>query len=80
MKLYYFDPCDYGEQAFVLAESPEKAKEYLLNNIKPPENYPGTDIDKNQFRNEKIDAMVNFKQKYKLREYNIGEVIFSEIC
>jgi hypothetical protein len=81
MKLYYFDPCDYGGQAFVLAESPEKAKEYLLKYKKEPKFMFEDDdrIDMNQFQNEEIDDMVNLRQKYKLREYNIGEVVFSEI-
>lgn len=83
MKLYYFNPNDYGQEAFVLAENKEKAKEYLLKQKLPPKitkamyDYP--EYDASLFHNEMIDDMVNLKDKYTLEEHGVGEVIFSEI-
>lgn len=88
MKLYYFNPNDYGEEAFVCAESLEDAKNALLKTKK--EVPPGPERNKNGiFRNEvweanyhnnMIDNMVNCKNKYTIDEFEPGQVVFSEIC
>lgn len=82
MKMYYFNPNTYGRQAFVIAESPEKAKEYLLRYRK----FPGTtrldeEVEKIviELHNETLDNMVNLKDNYTLEEFGVGEVKFAEI-
>ncbi len=77
MKLYYFNPNNYGEQAFVCAESPEKAKEYLLNSLVTYVANPTNWVD--EYDREKVSVMANLEQGYTLEEYPVGKVCFSEI-
>lgn len=82
MKLYYFNPNDHGSQAFVMAESSEKAKEYLLKSKIEPRILDfgdGQIINLNDLRNAVIDGVGNLEMKYTLDEYGVGEVIWSEI-
>jgi hypothetical protein len=69
MKLYYFNPHNYGKEAYVLAESSEKAKEYLLARKRGE-----------QWWDNYMDLMANLKADYTLDEFEVGEVVFGEIC
>lgn len=80
--MYYFNPNTYGKQAFVMADSTEKAKEYLLKYRK----FPGTTgLDEEtekiviELHNEILDNMSNLKDGYTLEEFGVGEVKFAEI-
>lgn len=78
MKLYYFNPNTYGEEAFVCASSLEEAKQSLLKLKKEiSEDLKGSWSIK--YDNEKIDRMLNCVDKYTIDEFEIGEVVFSEI-
>jgi len=89
MKLFYFNPNGYGEQAFVAAETREEAIKALL--ATKPEKLPwGTDDDQNrhnEYYQDKINKMVNClphykgsKDRYTIDEFPAGSVIFSEIA
>lgn len=69
MNLYYFNPNDYGSEAFVCAENKEQAIKHLLEQ---KGTIFGMDRD--------IDDMASLKQKYTIDEYKPGQVVFSEIC
>lgn len=67
-KLYHLNPNDYGDEYFVLAESKEKALEYITNSKEyGSELFKGKDIN-------------NLPDKYTLNEYELGKVIRSEIA
>ena len=76
MNLYYFNPDGYGEEAFICAESKEKAIEYLKN----------TTIDKwwwssNPSESEKqaFSRMINdMTTRYKIEEHPPGEPVFTD--
>jgi len=83
MNLYYFNPNGYGEEAFVCAESKEKAIEYL----KTSERYRGSgeetpEMEKRniEYHERKIKEMTSGVDGYTVEEYPPGEVVFSEIC
>jgi hypothetical protein len=88
MKLYHFNPNDYGEEAFVCAESLEEAKNALIKTKK--EIPPGPERDENgmlnsliwdaHYQNSKVDNMVNCVNGYTIDEFESGQVVFSEIC
>jgi hypothetical protein len=77
MKLYYFNPNGFGEEAFVCAESKEKAIEYLLKT--KPEGIPITDFNK-EYHENMLNNMTNELNGYSIDEFKPGEVVFSEIC
>lgn len=87
MNLYYFNPNDYGEEAFVCAESLEDAKNALIKTKK--EVPPGPDRDENgilntviwdaYYHNIRIEDMVNCKNGYTIDVFAPGQVVFSEI-
>lgn len=70
MNLYYFNPEGYGEEAFVCAESIEKAKEYLKN-----QKFDNPRDEK--YYRDVINEMIN---NYKIEEHPVGHVVWSEIC
>lgn len=71
MKLYYFNPNNYGKQYFVMAESEEEAYESLYDHIE---------------KNDGDDSWIYMWHKkelprdYTLDVYEQGQVIQSEIC
>ena len=76
LKLYHFNPNNYDQQWFVVAESQERAKqyvnEYLINKHR-----------KYQLRDEPcfhIDYWEDKRRGYTIDEYEVGEVIESEIA
>jgi len=82
MKLYYFNPNSYGQEAFVCAESKEKAIEYLLSTKSGVAEIHSEELKKDAelWHKDKIDRMINCKNKYTIDEFEVGQVVFSEIC
>lgn len=85
MNLYHFNPNNYGEEAYVCAESKEKAIEALK--ATKPYATPEDDVACNrepgysrQCHEEKINRMVNCLDGYTIDEYPMNHVIFSEIA
>lgn len=85
MNLYHFNPNNYGEEAYVCAESREKAIEALK--ATKPDRSPEDDIKCNcdpnhskEYHESKINNMVNCLDGYTIDEYPVGTVIFSEIA
>lgn len=72
MKLYHFNPHDYGDEAFVMAESKEKACEYLRNSDKFEQG--------DYYESRTVEMMIAEDCKYVIEEYSVGEVVRSEIC
>jgi len=72
MNLYYFNPNSYGEEAFVCAESKEKAIEYLKLTITEK----SSDYDKKKILNMTNPTIEN---EYSIDEYPVGKVVFTEI-
>lgn len=77
MNLYYFNPEGYGPEAFVCAESKEKAIEYLKS--APAGGGHGTP-DQEKFSLECHQRMIDYMIAGKIEEHPVGEVVFSEIC
>lgn len=85
MKLYYFNPNNWGAQYFVMAENKIEAHEYLLQYfeklIDDPEEKTYRHIHKAEL---KIWKKVNpedsntFPNDYKLDEFEKGQIIVSE--
>ena len=86
MKLYLFNPNDWGMRFFVLAENKTKAHRYLLTYIQSKID----DIEERCYKSMNKDLLkmwkkVNpldastFPQKYSLHEYEVGQVIESEL-
>ena len=71
MKLFFFNPNTYGTEAFVMAGSKEKVIEYLENSANLKENI--------EFYGGIVKRMVN-SERYTIDEFNVGEVIWDEIC
>ena len=85
MKLYYFNPNNWGAQYFVMAENKIKAHEYLLTFLEKRMNKSEEQCylktNQNELKEwEIVDPLdpTTFPQKYKLDEYEVGEVINSE--
>lgn len=76
MRLFYFNPNNYGEEAFVMAETLEAAKEALRRAPSPGR---GSEFHK-AYHQEKIGKMINLKDGYTVDEYGEGEVVFSELA
>jgi len=86
MKQYHFNPNDHGEEYFVMAEDKIKAHEYLLKYFKNRINKSSNLYYKKMWNRYLEDwKIVNpldnstFFLKYTLDEYNVGQVIQSEI-
>lgn len=85
MKMYYYNPNNYGAEFFVMAENKTKAHEYLLkyleNKIVDEKCY--AEMYKDDFEMWKnvnpLDSKT-FPRKYTLDEHEIGSVIESEIA
>lgn len=87
MKLYHFNPNDYGEEFLVLAENKISAHEYLLDNLKNKVNDPINTCYKEMYiDNLEMWKKVNplnpntFPLKYTLDIHNVGSIIRSEIA
>ena len=81
-KLYWFDPCGYGQQYFVCAENPEYALVSLLKYLNKQGyfTFPFNQIKEFMYGDWKNATVEELPYGYKLREFNSGEVIQSEIC
>lgn len=85
MKMYYYNPNDYGDQFFVMAENKTEAHKCLLKHL---ENKIVTESCYSEMYQEDLEIWkkVNpldgksFPKKYTLDEYEIGSVIQSEIA
>jgi hypothetical protein len=75
MKLYYFNPNDYGTEYYVLAENKINAITYLLNHFKQTKNMEKFKMWKNT--NSKNPQ--TFPINYTLEEHGIGDVLVSSI-
>jgi len=78
MKIYYFDPNNYGQQYFVMAESRSEAIKYLTKYF-DEEIKKETDKDFVEILKEEKDVAINLKDDYTLEEFDVGEVIVTEI-
>lgn len=80
MKLYYFNPKGYGDEAFVMAESKEDAIGYLEKYLEEFLQNFDTTIDnaewRMQYNKDKIQHMINGV----IEEHDVGSIIWSEIC
>ena len=86
MKLFYFNPNDYGQTAYVCAENKEEAINYLKKKVdKIIEDYNNKydyeELKQHmiEFKQQVLDNMINCKDKYTIDEYNVGDVILGEI-
>lgn len=80
IKLYYFNPNDYGLQFFVAETSKKNAYNKLIQYFKRKK-------DKSYYKGElkawekvNINNPTTYPEKYSIDEYEIGEVIESEIA
>lgn len=88
MKLYYFNPNDYGQEYFVMAENKIKAHQYLIKYFKNKKANEKPNSYEAKSCQEDIDmwAKVNpfdastFPCKYTLDEKEEGCIIHSEIA
>lgn len=75
MKLYYFNPNDYGDEFFTVASSEEEAID-ALNKFLEKTGYPRQGYGKNSeplyWGHEKL-------KNYTIQVYNAGEVVHTEI-
>lgn len=67
-KLYYLNPNDWGMEYFVMAPSKEEALNYIANSGK---------YEADKFKGLTPD---NLPKKYTLDEYEVGQVIESELA
>lgn len=77
MYLYYFNPNGYGEEAFVCAESKEKAIEYLRNT--PVEKYWRMNLEIDDSSRNRYKTTIENMIIGCIEEHPIGEVVFTEI-
>lgn len=85
MKMYYYNPNDYGAEFFVMAENKIKAHEYLLKHL---ENKIVSESCFAKIYQDDLDMWkkvnpldkTTFPDKYSLDEHEIGSVIQSEIA
>jgi len=85
MKMYYYNPNNYGAEFFVMAENKTKAHEYLLKHLKNKiitESCYSDMYQEDLEIWEKVNPLDNktFPHKYTLDEHEIGSVIQSEIA
>jgi hypothetical protein len=88
-KLYHLNPNSWGQEYYVMAESKEKALEYIVQTIISEEkesrkkyleifpDYEYVSSDANKFKN---CSPGNLPDKYTLDEYGPGQVIISEVA
>ena len=69
MKMYFLDPCDWGQHWTVCAESPEEALRLIIEDLKDDEdNY-------HLFKNATVD---NLPDTYVLKEFSLNHIIHGE--
>lgn len=83
IKLYHFNPNGYGVEFFVAETSKENAYNKLIQFLKSKKE--GTDADFYQDQLEiwekiNINDPNNYPVKYTIDEYNVGEIIISEVA
>jgi hypothetical protein len=85
MKMYYYNPNNYGAEFFIMAENKTKAHEYLLKHLENKslsESLYAEIYQEDLDKWKKVNPLDNktFPNKYTLDEYEIGSVIESEIA
>jgi hypothetical protein len=86
MKLYYFNPNDWGEEFIVMAESKIDAHAHLLNHFRNKISNPLYDSEISWYT-EKLEIWENvnpldkstYPPNYSIDEYEKGSVIETEI-
>ena len=68
MKMYYYNPNDYGDEFFVMAENRTEAHKYLIKHL-------GDNLE--MWGNVNPLDNTTFPCKYTLDEYEMGSVIQS---
>ena len=82
MKLYHFNPNDYGEEAYVVAPDKAAAINVLLVS-KPNLETVQNEVDREwhiQYHARKVAKMVTCSEGYTIDEHEPGTVIFSEVA
>lgn len=79
MKLFYFNPNTYGEQAFVCADSVELAKIALSNELVKIDEKVKPRWDPVSDKNNLINKMINQLDGYTIEEIEPMTVIWAEI-
>ncbi len=84
MKMYYFNPNNFSEEYFVMAENEIKAHEYLLNfleNEKINKSYASKIYQEHIDMWKKVNPLdiTTLPDKYTLEEHEVGSVVQTEI-
>lgn len=85
MKIFYFNPNDYGDQFFVLAKDKTQAHECLLKHLEK-KIVEEACYSESYKKDLEIWSKVNpldaetFPEKYTLDEHEEGSVIQTELC
>lgn len=69
MNLYYFNPNDYGQEFYVMAETEDDARAFLL-----------AEAEKEPEYRQSIRNAANLTGGYTIEEYGPGEVLRSDRC
>lgn len=80
MRLYYFNPNDYGEEAFVMAENEDQAKDALIIGLAKFVDDPRISDFAKEYEKSKVKSMVEGLSKYTIDSFGPGEVVYTEIC
>jgi hypothetical protein len=75
MKLYHLNPNNYGQQYFVISDSRQNAFDAILNHL----NSKSDDFYQEYLKMFKKGGLDNLPKKYTLDEYEVNQVIRSEI-
>lgn len=88
--MYFYCPCDYGTEYFILAEDKIKSHEYLIKRLEDDllkeieyekgNNVSCSDYVLNMWKDVNPLDEKTFPYKYKLIEYGVGSVIITERC
>lgn len=78
MKLYYFNPNDYNFEFFTIGENKYKALEYLINHLSKFENDFVEELE--VWKNVNPMDITTLPKGYTIDEYQVGDVIVSEIA
>ena len=81
MKMYHFDPNDYGDCFFVMAASKEDAIKFVEKHLEDEEGYP-TFGKWNVESEEREKVIPDFRKPFKkftIQEFEEGEVLPMEI-
>ena len=78
MKLYHFNPNDYGNEWYVMSDSEENAIKALNEKLSKTWDYPLQWGD-SYFKSKEING-VNISKGYTIDVYGINQVIESEIA